>query len=586
LRLRPKLLLILLAVTALSCVALGVAAGRLLTAAVRTETGARLHAEAALLAAQVARIEGASELQSFAEETCELLGVRVSIIDAAGRVQADSDVVRSRVPGMDDHSRRPEILAAREAGVGEARRESATTGVAYHYLARRIAADQGGFLRLALPVSRLERVETRYRNLLVGGVLAGLVLFGLLSYLIVAQVARPVERMTGVVSRIARGELDLEVPHSADGELGQLGLSVNRMKDSLVAEIRQRAEEGRLLQAMTGGLREGLLLLSPERRVLLSNQAFRRIFQIGFDPVDRLVGEIVRDPTVLELVRGCLDDGVDRRTTVLGTPGAGRSFELQVSAVEIPDHARRGVLVRFFDVTRLEALEQVRQRFIADVSHELRTPITAIKGAVESMMETALIEDPEAQPFLQMASRQAERMGELISDLTALSQIETGAVSLNLATVSLRPLVEEVVDAVMQRHGRDQVAVGLEIPEGFEVHADRRRLEQILINLVDNAVKFTPDGGRVTIAAASRPAVTEISVADTGPGIPPESQEKVFNRFFRVDPARSRAAGGTGLGLAIVKHLVRLHEGVVRLESKVGQGSRFIVEFPEPDTSG
>jgi len=238
-----------------------------------------------------------------------------------------------------------------------------------------------------------------------------------------------------------------------------------------------------------------------------------------------------------------------------------------------------------FDITRLEHLEDVRRNFVANVSHELRTPLTSIKAFVETLRDGGLTDRENSVKFLGIIQKHADRMGALIDDLTDLSLIETGAIALELAEIDAHPVVTDVVEQLEPRAESSEIEIEVEMPSPFHVRADRRRLEQVFLNLIDNAIKFNRTGGSVRVVAEIRDGRPEITVEDAGIGIPADHQERIFHRFHRVDTARSREAGGTGLGLAIVKHLIRLHGGQVRLESEMGRGSRFILEFPPVDTA-
>ena len=378
-----------------------------------------------------------------------------------------------------------------------------------------------------------------------------------------------------------RMEVPLQMVSELAEELARLARSVGSMRESLLAGVEELRAERSLFAAMTGGLDEGLLLVDSDLRVIFANAAFAQIFTLDFDPVGRRLTDVIRNPLALSRIESCLKEHGDFRETVTGPAGSSRAFELHVTSLELPDQ-RRGSLVLFFDITRLEALEQVRQRFIADVSHELRTPVTSIRGAIETLMDV-LGEGDSRRPIVDIAQRQADRMTDLIADLTDLSRIETGAIELECSRIPLHGIVSDVMVAVSARHHDRDVDISVDVDRELQVYADPRRLEQILTNLVDNGVKYTPNGGAVTVSARQHGAVVSISVRDTGPGIPQDSLEKIFNRFYRVDQARSREMGGTGLGLAIVKHLVKLHRGLVHVVSSVGEGSTFTVDLPDSE---
>jgi len=353
--------------------------------------------------------------------------------------------------------------------------------------------------------------------------------------------------------------------------------AAERAHDDLQGRIAELDEDRRLLRSVFAGMREGLLVVDPDRRIRLVNDAFRQIFGLPFDPIGRLLAEVIRDPTVASDLDAALLEGKEIRESVVRAVDSGRSFELHVT----PLHP--GALVLLFEVSRLEALERVRREFVANVSHELRTPLTSIKAFVETLLEGGLEDREHARRFLSIVRRHADRMNELIDDLTDLSLIETGSIALDLQEMDAGEVARDVVAQLALRAGEVEVRCTVESP--FPLQADRRRLEQILVNLVDNAIKFNRPGGRVVVSGTMEDRHPVLAVEDTGVGIPADSLEKVFHRFYRVDKARSREAGGTGLGLAIVKHLMRLHGGAVRLRSELGRGSRFELEFPPPSGS-
>jgi two-component system phosphate regulon sensor histidine kinase PhoR len=359
----------------------------------------------------------------------------------------------------------------------------------------------------------------------------------------------------------------------------------------IVCELADRVEDGRqeslLLQSVVGAMKEGMVVLGPDRKIRVANEAFRQLFRTPFDPVGRLLAEVVRDPTVFRELEASLPPGGMIRESMIHVPGSGRSFELRVSPLSggSPDQPA-GALILFFDVTRLEALERVRREFVADVSHELRTPLTSIKAFVESLIEGRLADTEESLKFLEIVRKHADRMGALIDDLTDLSLIETGAVALDLAPIDAGELARDVAAQFAFRAENAGVALEVEFPSPFTLVADHRRLWQVLVNLIDNAIKFSHRGGTVRISGDMSEGRPRIRVADSGIGIPAEALDQVFHRFFRADKARSRELGGTGLGLAIVKHLMRLHDGQVSVVSELGRGATFTLEFPPPAPLG
>ncbi len=581
-KIRHKLLLILVAASAAASLLVGLGTERLMRSAVAERFTERVRAETALLASWVEFAVPPDSPLEFAVERSRILGVRVTLIAEDGTVLGDSSRDPQTLDRMENHLHRPEIQAAAREGTGSARRWSDTTGAEYLYVAVRTRGDGPvRFVRTALPYRRVHDVQVHYRWMIVAISLASLLVLSGIAYLVVRALSRPIERMSAVAEQAAQGDLGADVPYDAGDEVGRLAASVNRMRRSLTTKIGELDQERMLLLSVVGGMREGLLLVGPDRRVRVANDAFRQIFGLASDPSGKLLAEIIRDPSVLRDLERAQVEGREIRDSVFEAIGSGRSFELHVTPLRAPGRgAPAGALFLFFDITRLEALERVRRDFVANVSHELRTPLTSIKAFVETLLEAKLDDRENSLRFLEIVRKNANRMNALIDDLTDLSLIETGSVSLQLQPVDLSEIAHEVASHLSRQAASQSVEVQVDLPSPFQVRADRLRVEQMLANLVDNAIKFNRPGGRVRIAATVADAHPTLVVEDSGIGIPMDSLDRVFNRFYRVDKARSRDLGGTGLGLSIVKHLMRLHGGQVRVESELGRGSRFFLEFP------
>ncbi|HVF48995.1 MAG TPA: ATP-binding protein [Pyrinomonadaceae bacterium] len=339
-----------------------------------------------------------------------------------------------------------------------------------------------------------------------------------------------------------------------------------------------------LLEATMESMREGVLVIDGETRVLASNRAMREIFGEGGAVLRaRRLSELTRNPLIHAAFQAALERGERAEAKVETLDAERRVYDLRVAPLQPRASLREprgGAIGVFFNITRLERLERVRQEFLSNVSHELRTPLTAILTFVETL-EDGAIDDPEhSQRFLSIIRRNAERMHNLINDILELSGIEAGTAEVEVEEVRLRALVEDVLTALGARAAERRVVLLNEVDAGASVFADARRLEQMLTNLVDNAIKFNVEGGTVSVGHERIARADRINVTDTGEGIAPRYLPRIFERFYRVDRARSRALGGTGLGLAIVKHLARAHGGEATVRSTPGQGSTFILELP------
>ncbi len=357
-----------------------------------------------------------------------------------------------------------------------------------------------------------------------------------------------------------------------EGEVVVPDRAEERKREMERAELRADA----LLQVMMSGMREGVLVVDSEMRVVASNRAAREIFGTT---EGRRLSDLSRNPAIHSAFTSSLGEGEQSETKVEMQGPGGSIFDLRVVPLRLDAAGHRGAMGVFFNITRLERLERVRQEFLSNVSHELRTPLTAIIAFVETLEDGALDDAESNRRFLSIIRRNAERMHTLIDDILELSAIEAGTVKVEVVEIPLRALVGDVLTALARRAEERRVSLVNEVAGDAIVFADAGRLEQMLTNLVDNAIKFNREGGRVTVSH-ERNARDRIVVADTGDGITPEHVKRIFERFYRVDRARSREMGGTGLGLAIVKHLARAHGGEVGVHSTPGEGSTFYIELP------
>ncbi|MEW6303263.1 MAG: ATP-binding protein [Verrucomicrobiota bacterium] len=360
---------------------------------------------------------------------------------------------------------------------------------------------------------------------------------------------------------------------------------LNRVLDRSMREVEALKEhhletlahEHAQQQALFNSMTEGVLLLDQQGRVRLINQGLERLFNLSYD---------IRGQTIMEAFRMHELRDIVNRTTVEGhvlaeeldLPGLdNRCLQVNAATILNREGKHQGILLVFHDLTRLRQLENTRKEFVANVSHELRTPLSLIKGYVETLIDGAKDDPAVAMRFLQTIEKHADRLTYLIEDLLTISRLESGQIVLNMQAVALRPLVDRVVIDFESRTAEKKVAILNQVPTELTVRADADRLQQVLFNLVDNAMKYGKNEGRIEISAknAGEDKAVEMCVADDGPGIPPEATERVFERFYRVDRARSREQGGTGLGLAIVKHIVQSHGGEVWVTSDPGNGAKF-----------
>lgn len=525
-----------------------------------TDDTLRSHARvgASLVAQQdPTQIDPLSDLLGSASET------RVSVVDASGRVLGDSQIDAAALDALDDHSQRPEIAAALAGRAGGDSRESTTLGVAMRYQAVPAVLSDGSpvAVRVAQPLAQVEDAVRAQRWMLALSGLIGLA---------VAVV------MTAFATRAFGGQLEALVL-TARRSLGQqdntpidrenAGPALERIVESLSQE-RDRFE------AVLEGMDDAVIAVDTRGTVRVVNGAAARMLRLTPDAV----GRPVLDWLPLPEIEGLLDRAAQGRSGAadLELPGA-----VQVEARSTP--ATGGVVLVFQDVTRLRRLESLRKDFVGNVSHELRTPVSVIRLNAEILIDDALEDGIEtSRPFVAAILRNADRLTSLITDLLQISRIESGKMPVRMVNLRLLEVVDQALEGVHAAADTKGIELELDVAPGLMVRADSEALCQVLINLLDNAVKYTPAGGHVLLRAGLKGAGARIEVEDDGPGIAEEHHERIFERFYRVDAGRSRAVGGTGLGLAIVKHMVKAMDGNVGVENAPRGGSRFYVELNVP----
>ncbi len=538
--------------------------------------GRLLHDEARTL---VTRHASPDDFHAFTLRGSRPTASRITVIAADGRVLGDSEVPVDDLPRVENHGKRPEVLAAFAGEVGRDRRTSATIGASLLYVALPIVDDGKviGVLRVALPVSAVtSSYAAIHRVMLLGGLVALVVAFGI-GLFVARRVTEPVVQMQTIARQMSEGDFTVRAPIRSPDEIGALGRALNGLAARLREKIHDLGHEQAKATAILDGMIEGVIAVDGRDVILLLNERARSMFALDATRGEgKPFLEVIRNTELHEAFRegrAAGESNVSNREVRLVSPVDRR---VQVNAVPLRLGGNEiGVVMVLHDVTELRRLEQVRTEFVANVSHELRTPLTAIQGYLETLLTGALEEQENARRFLEIVFRHTERLGRLLNDLTDLSNIELGRVSLKLAPTRLDEAVDAVLAIMSAKAKSGNVALRSQLPRELPpVLADRDRLVQILINLVDNAIKYTPEGGRVTVRVEEPvPGHIEIDVVDTGIGIPPADLPRITERFYRVDRARSRELGGTGLGLAIVKHLVFAHNGLLRIESEPGRGT-------------
>jgi two-component system, OmpR family, phosphate regulon sensor histidine kinase PhoR len=545
--------------------------------AVEDRTRDRLRKEIDLLASQVeTRLSDRQALDAFVREAANHLAVTVTVIAPDGGVIDDSSVPADEVAGMEKRATRPEVVEAATAGYGSAIRRGQTLESDLLFYARRLgdAAHPEGTLRLAVPLEDLRHVESSYDWLVRGAVFASCALLFGAAVLTIRRLALPIREVTAAALAVSRGDLDREPPEGGPAEIVDLSYALLRMKRSLLEAMSRIDAERRLAATVFEQLPDGLVVVDGQFHVVDANPAFRELFAAP-DSAGRSLVDVVRDRELYAPFEACIGRGESRDATVRRD----RDVTWEVSVRPLPPGSRAAAVGIIRDVTARERNETMRRRFVADVSHELRTPVASIAAAAETLSDMDAA-DPEFPRLIAVVRRQAGRMRELIEDLTDLSLIESGAITLERRPVLLRALADEVASDLAAMARNRSIRVEVSGDSDATVSGDPRRLAQILRNLLDNAIKFSPEDAAVRICVGRQGGAPFLAVEDSGPGIAPGERDRIFQRFYQVDRSRSKTSPGSGLGLAIVKHLVQLHGARIELDSRLGRGSTFRVLFP------
>jgi two-component system phosphate regulon sensor histidine kinase PhoR len=567
-------------------IALGVA-GVLFATTMRRQIDARIEgtlvAEARLAAELLARaptgpVPTLPELDEEADRIAQLIGARVTFIAADGRVLGDSSETLDAIATMENHAQRPEVVQARETGMGRAQRYSSTLRIDMLYIAVPVRHPAIAIVRMALP---LTDVRQQLQSVLTATLVAlSLALLGaaVIAWVFSARIGRRVRLIAQVADRYRLGDLTPPRLGFGDDELGTVARALDDSVQEVGRRLAEQARDRARMEAILAGMVEGVIVVDPQARLQLVNDAARQMLKLENVAIGRPYIETIRLPAIAELVAAVL---LGRTPEALQlSPPRDPSRTIMASAARAAGAVAHGVILVLHDISELRRVDQIRRDFVANVSHELRTPLTAIRGYVEALsQEDASPED--GRRFLEIIGRHTQRMERLVKDLLRLARLDAGQETLDVIACDTRIMAETVVSDVAQAAEERRQHIEVAIAPGAEtVRADPAKLHDALRNLVANAITYSPEGSSIRIDVTSAGGRVTIAVSDDGPGIPDEDLTRVFERFYRVDKSRARDPGGTGLGLAIVKHLVELHRGRVHAENRPEGGARFVISLP------
>ena len=520
-----------------------------------------------------------SELKSWVS-WMEQSGVRATIIDTGGSVLADSEKDSSQ---MENHMYRPEIRDALEFGKGSAVRYSDTLSRELVYMAWRHEPPGRSpvVIRLAIPLRRLNEALSGFRTRLWIASLLILAIAGGVSLLFFRSLSTRIDHLKQFSQKVAEGDFrPVPLDHRGD-ELSDLTNTLNETAGRLDRTIRTLTEERNQSAAILRSMAEGVAVIGATQRLLFCNDAFCKAMEfVGSSWEGRPIAEVIRQADLLDAIRSALagNESVQSELVV----GVLRTRIFGVTAAPVRSNGTvGGAVMVLHDITELRRLERARRDFVANVSHEFKTPLTAIRGFAETLIGGAVDDTENRSRFLEIIRAHAARLGRLTDDLLKLARIEAGKWSLDFQPVQAADFIQPCIETARLNAAPRNVSLEISCPRDLPaVRGDLSSLQEIVQNLLDNAIRYSPEGGSVKVAASARKEGIRISISDNGIGIPKAEQERIFERFYRVDAARSRESGGTGLGLSIAKHLVEAHGGRIEVDSEVGRGSTFSVILP------
>ncbi|MFI5090748.1 MAG: ATP-binding protein [Terriglobales bacterium] len=570
-----KLLLMFVVVIAAVTVTLNITVTRSWERSLRDQIQLSLTEKTRMFAQRVAS-DRQHPLQQMVYEEAKAANARATVIDRSGKVLAESE---ANPETMENHATRPEFAEALQHGrVGSSMRSSSTIGAPFLYVAVPLqpfseAPDgEPAAVRLAYPLASLHQTTAGLRHTLLWTSGMAVLVAVALSLIAAQSVSRRLRRIVDFAARIASGDLTARIAENSSDEIGQVAMALDSTAHQLERSFQGIRTGQQQLETLLNSMQEAVIAISADGKVQWANRVMARLTASGVR-LGAPVVETVRDPDFLRAITEAIQSGgvrTTRATSIL----PGRFYN--VTAAPMPG---AGAVAVLHDVSEIERVEKTRRDFVANVSHELRTPLTSIQGYAETLLESAPAEGPDRE-FLEIIRKNAVRMATLSEDLLTLARVESGEVAFRFRAVPPAEMLEDVAKSFREIARSQRVELVVEAPTERAVEADTDAVHQVLANLIDNALKYASSGGKIVLGARDDGAAVEFYVQDFGPGIASEHLPRLFERFYRVDKARSRESGGTGLGLAIAKHIVRAHGGAIRAESALGHGSTFLFTLP------
>lgn len=530
-----------------------------------------------------AKIIDLSPREKITEQIGEMANIsncRVTLIDARGKVFADSE---KDVTQMENHSNRPEVQEARLKGSGKSVRFSSSLNIDMLYVAVTIRNGEkiNGYVRLARPLHDVQKVIQKMYESILGASAIAVIVSLLIALFISYRLAEPIRAMERFTEKLRQGEPVGAILLNTADETKKLADNINFLVEELKDKIRIANEEKSKLMTALTSMTEGVLIINAQGLIEFVSPVLGDMLSVRYEDVfGKTLMEAFRSAELQKILTEFKRTGENITREITLDMAEVVILNVSVSAVHGYPQEDKTMIV-FHDVTRLKKLEKVKEDFVANVTHEIRTPLTAIIGYLETIKNGAIVNIDETKKFVDIILNQAERLNRLVEDLLTLSHIELKELKFNFENVSINAAITNVISLVETKAKEKKITIHNNVRENFPmIRADKDKLTQIFVNILDNAVKFTPESGRITIVAKEADAYTAVSISDTGIGVPRDEIQRLGERFYRVDRSRSRDLGGTGLGLSIVKHLMIAHGGRMEIESELGRGTTVFLLFP------
>ena len=520
-----------------------------------------------------------------AHEYAEEVGARVTFIDVKGKVIGDSGVDRARLKDVENHIYREEVKEAFAGQIGKAIRRSNTVGIDYMYVAITYGSKEEeiyGITRLAFPLYEIKKLNDQIIAAVAFSSFAALISAIALSIFYSGKVTRPISHLTDFATKIADGDYNQNVYIKTGDEIEVLGNTLNYMGKKLSETIEEMESNNSKLSSTLFSMKEAMIAVDMEYKIIMINQAAKELFRIGDDVIGQYILKVIRNNRLHQVFEDILQKQyIGEQEIEFGEEDI---LKINTSYIRsVKDQSLIGVLALIENITQIKRLENMRKDFVANVSHELRTPLTSISGFLETLQHGAAEQPAVRNKFLDIISIETSRLKRLIEDLLILSDIESGRdKNSNIEEADVKKALSDVITLLEQEINKKELEVSMVLPEEeIMIQGNADRFKQMMLNLIDNAIKYSYEKGRIEISVKKKLGKVILSVKDQGIGISQAHQNRLFERFYRVDKARSKKVGGTGLGLAIVKHIVILFDGKINVKSKEGQGTIFTVILPE-----